>query len=233
MSGEDGLTIAIDGPAASGKSTTARGVAEALGYPHLNSGLLYRAVAWAALRDGWSDAEGKELERRVRDLEISLERRPPEYRLRLDGDLPGDELKSREVTRTSSKLARRRAVRDRVLEILRSAGRRGGLVCDGRDIGTVVFPGAELKVFLVASARERARRRLLEHGEPPTEEAVRREASRLEERDRADAGRDIAPLRPAEDAVEIDTTDLEPAQVVHRIVQMARQRESGQDLDGS
>lgn len=232
MSGREGLTIAIDGPAASGKSTTARGVAEALGYSHLNSGLLYRAVAWAALRDGWSDAGSAEMERRVAGLEISLERRPPEYRVRLGEDRPGEELKSRAVTRASSRLAREPAVRDRVLELLRAAGRRGGLVCDGRDIGTVVFPGADLKVFLVASARERARRRLLEHGESPTEDAIRREASRLEERDRADADRDIAPLRPAEDAVEIDTTDLEPGQVVHRIVKMARRREDGRDPSG-
>lgn len=220
-----GLRIAIDGPAASGKSTTARGVAEAMGYCHLNSGLLYRAVAWASLRGGWSEASPPELERRVEGLDVSLERRPPEFRVRLDGELPGEALRSREVTEASSRMARHRVVRDRVLDLLRAAGRRGGLVCDGRDIGTVVFPDAELKVFLLASARERARRRLLDHGEAPTPEAVRREASLLEERDRADAERDIAPLRRAEDAVEIDTTDLEPAQVVQRIVQMARERE--------
>lgn len=232
MTRERGLVIAIDGPAASGKSTTARGVAESLGYCHLNSGQLYRAVAWAALRDGWSGAGSETVATRVETLDIALERRPPAYRVLLDGHAPGDELKDREVTGLSSRLARHPAVRERVLGLLRRTGRRGGVVCDGRDIGTVVFPEAELKVFLVASPAERARRRLQEHGESPTEEALRRETDRLRERDRADMEREISPLRRAEDAVEIDTTDLQPGQVVQRIVRLARERGTEGDPDG-
>lgn len=230
-----GLIIAIDGPAASGKSTTARGVAEALDYSHLNSGQIYRAVAWAALRDGWSAADPGEVARRVEELALSLERRPPVFRVRLGGEIPGDELQSREVSRLSSRMARHPAVRERALGLLRAAGRAGGVVCDGRDIGTVVFPGADLKIFLVASPRERARRRLLDHGESPTDPALEREAEELRARDRSDVERDIAPLRRAEDALELDTTDLQPGEVVHRIVKLAREREEASgsgDLSG-
>lgn len=220
-----GIRIAIDGPAASGKTTTARSVAQELGYCHLNSGMLYRAVAWAALRDGWSDVRDEAgAARELDSLRMELVRSSPTFTVRVDGVDPGDELQTREVTRLSSELAKLEPVRRRVLRLLRDAGRSGGVVCDGRDIGTVVFPDAELKVFLVASPGERARRRLLDFGESPTPEQVRSEAARLRVRDEADRKRELSPLRRAADAVEIDTTDLEPQEVVHRIVTLARAR---------
>lgn len=222
--GGAGIRVAIDGPAASGKSTTARAVARELGYAHLNSGLLYRAVTWAALRGGWVDARGNEFAARVRALDLTLLRRDDEFVVEVDGERPGSELASRGVSSRVSDVAAREAVREAVLVELREAGRRGGVVCDGRDIGTVVFPDAELKVFLVATAEERARRRLLDYGEEPTERGIAAEAERLRERDEKDAGRDIAPLRKPDDAVEIDTTDLTPAAVVDRIVVLARER---------
>lgn len=228
--GRSGIRVAIDGPAASGKTTTARSVARTLDYCHLNSGMLYRAVAWAALAGGWSDADDPgEVARQLESLEMELVRSSPTFTVRVNGMDPGEELQSREVTRVSSRLAQLEPVRTRVLRLLRGAGRSGGVVCDGRDIGTVVFPDAELKVFLVASPRERARRRLLEFGEDPTPERLRREAARLRTRDEADRHRELSPLRRAPEAVEIDTTDLEPEEVVHRIVTLARARAAGRD----
>jgi cytidylate kinase len=110
------------------------------------------------------------------------------------------------------------------LNLLRAEGGRGGVVCDGRDIGTVVFPNAELKIFLIASAEERGRRRLLDHGLEVSDEAVRLEAARLAARDAADSSRSVSPLREAPDAVMVDTTEMDAGEVVRRIVSLARDR---------
>lgn len=222
--GKGGIRVAIDGPAASGKSTTARAVAERLGYAHLNSGLLYRAVTWAALEGGWLDADPEEFARRVEELDVAVRRRDGELVVEVDGRRPGEELTTRAVSSRVSDVAAREPSREAAVAELREAGRRGGVVCEGRDIGTVVFPDAELKVFLVASDEERARRRLLDYGERPTEERIAAEAERLRARDEKDAGRELAPLRRPDDAVDIDTTNLRPGEVVDRIVGLARER---------
>jgi cytidylate kinase len=212
--------IAIDGPAASGKSTTARRVAGRLGYAHLNSGLLYRAVAWVGLRDAWGQGRG-ELGRELARLDLEMEARPPSASVRVRGEEPGDELSAPQTAARASTVAARPEVRARVLEVLRSAGANGRVVCDGRDIGTVVFPEAELKVFLVADPVERARRRLRDHGEPETAERLDRAARELAARDERDASRELAPLRPAAESVLIDTTRMDPAEVVEEIVALA------------
>lgn len=219
------ITIAIDGPAASGKSSTAARVARALGYIHLNSGLLYRAITWAALEEVWpSDDAG--FDERLAGLEVELERVGPGFRVLVNGVDPGVSLVSPGTSSRVSQVSARRAVREKVLGLLEAEGGRGGVVCDGRDIGTVVFPDAELKVFLVASAEERGRRRLLDHDLEPTEEAVREEAERLSARDELDSSRAVAPLRRAPDAIELDTTEMSASEVVRRIVSLARDRES-------
>ncbi len=218
-----GITIAIDGPAASGKSTTAARVARALGYSHLNSGLLYRAITWAAVEEGWPSG-GSGFDRCLAELDIELERVGASYRVLVSGVDPGVNLVFPKTSARVSEVSARPAVRDRVVALLRAEGGRGSVVCDGRDIGTVVFPGAELKVFLVASAEERGRRRLLDHGIEPTEEAVRLEAGRLTARDTADSSRPLAPLREASDAIRVDTTDMSAVLVVRRIVSLARDR---------
>ncbi|MFQ5689688.1 MAG: (d)CMP kinase [Gemmatimonadota bacterium] len=218
-----GRVIAIDGPAGSGKSTTARGVAERLAFVHLNSGLLYRAITWLALRRGWRE-DDPDFGDRVERLHVEWERTGSELRVRLEGADPGPELHSREVSARVSGVARHPIVRRRVLAWLRQAAAKLDVVCDGRDIGTVVFPSAPLKVFLVASIDERARRRLLDLGEEPSEQRIGEEAQRLHARDVADSTRDLSPLRRAEDAVEIDTTDLSPEAVVGRIVELAKRR---------
>jgi len=217
------ITIAIDGPAASGKSTTAARVARALGYNHLNSGLLYRSITWAAIEHDWpSDEDG--FYRKLVGLRLELERVGSGYRVLVNGADPGVNLVSPGTSARVSEASARPAVRDRVLSLLRAEGGRGGVVCDGRDIGTVVFPDAELKIFLVASAEERGRRRLLDHGMEATDEAVKYEAARLAARDAADSSRSVAPLRQASDAVQVDTTEMGAGDVVQRIVSLALDR---------
>lgn len=230
------VTITIDGPAASGKSTAARGVARALGIGHVSTGLLYRAVTWAALEEGWIDAEPGEFGRRVRDVDVSLESVGPgggDYRVEVNGQQPGADLHDRAVSRRVSEVSARRAVREHVDRVVRREARRRSLVCDGRDMGTEVFPEADLKIFLVASAVERARRRLGDYGEEPTPESIAREAERIRARDEADSTRELSPLRKAEDAVEVDTTELAPEQVVEAILAEARRRAIPRRIEGA
>jgi cytidylate kinase len=218
--------VAIDGPAASGKSTTARRVADRLGFAHLNSGLIYRAVTWIALERGWDDST-PDFETNVRGLAIELLPTPGSLRVAVDGDDPGTALHAPRVAARVSAVSSVSAVRELALTHLRGAARERGLVCDGRDIGTAVFPDAEVKVFLVAAAEERARRRLSDLREPGTQTRVEEEVLRLRARDLADSTRTLSPLRCAADAVEIDTTRLTVEEVVDRILALCRSRGIG------
>jgi cytidylate kinase len=218
-----GRVIAIDGPAASGKSTTARQVADRLGFLHVNSGLFYRAITWAALREGLIGEEPG-LRRRVPELHIEPVVGSGFMDVRIEGETAVHELQGREVSAHVSTVSAYGFVRDRVLTLLRSAAELADVVCDGRDIGSVVFPDAALKIFLVADVRERARRRLLDYQADPSAQAISTEAERLAARDRADSTRERAPLIRAPDAVEIDTTNLAPDAVVARILDLAAER---------
>lgn len=218
-----GLVITIDGPAASGKTSTARRVAERLGYRHLDTGAMYRAVALKTLRAGWDPDCPEDLERlrcyldQMR-LEVRMVR--GEARIILEGEDVTASLRSPEATARASLVARIPEVRQCLVAHQRSWGEEGGVVVEGRDIGTVVFRDAELKVFLVASLEERARRRLRElaaHG-VASAEALEEQRLLLEERDRTDTSREIHPLRPAADALVLDTTELSVDQQVERVV---------------
>jgi len=222
--------VTLDGPAGSGKSTTARAVAERLGFLHLDSGALYRAVTLALLKGtgsgkgrpeaAWDDVTVAELEA----FDISLERDGGGFRVRVGRQYPEAQLRTPEVTERVSRVAKIPAVREWLLAAQRRTGLEGGVVADGRDMGTVVFPEAEVKVFLVADLEERARRRLAETlGDEAEREMVEAEARRLASRDREDAERTVAPLRPAPDAVELDTTDLTFEEQVERVVERVRE----------
>jgi 3-phosphoshikimate 1-carboxyvinyltransferase len=228
--------VTLDGPAGSGKSTTAREVARRLGFLHLDSGALYRAVTLALLeaeRSGegrpepeWDGVTVAELDA----FDIALERHEGGFRVRVGNRHPEAELRSAEVTERVSRVARIPAVRDWLLATQRHTARDGGVVADGRDMGTVVFPEAEVKIFLVADLEERARRRLAETREAGADaepEVLEAEARRLSDRDREDARRAVAPLRPAPDAVELDTTDLTFDEQVDRVVERVRAVEAG------
>lgn len=225
----DGIVVAIDGPAGSGKSSTAKAAAAALGYRHLDSGAFYRAITLAALRAGIAPERWHSLAPAELDA-LGVEGVPAErgYRMTVRGEDVGEAIRSPEVNAHVSRMAAVPAVREWLMGALRGAGARGGLVADGRDIGTVVFPDAELKVYLVCAPEERARRRLREQGAADlSADAVRAEAERLEGRDRIDSTRAVAPLSQASDAVLLDTTALDFGEQVEAIVRLARERVGG------
>jgi 3-phosphoshikimate 1-carboxyvinyltransferase len=202
--------ITLDGPAGSGKSTTAREVAQRLGFKHLDSGALYRALTFALLTSGipeetWPDLSPEELDQ----FPIHLQASEGRLLVLLGDRILEDELRTPEVTSRVSPLSALPAVRSWLLEAQRRAGNRGGLVADGRDMGTVVFPGADVKIFLTAKLEERARRRFLEReGREPDREELAVEAARIQERDARDSARAVAPLRKPEDSMEVDTSSL-------------------------
>jgi cytidylate kinase len=213
------MIIAIDGPAGSGKSTVARGVARRLGFTYLDSGALYRAVTLAALESGADLDDGPALGRLAEAAEIELrERRHDNVHVTLDGRDVSEEIREPTVTGASSRVAAHREVRAALLAKQRKLIAKGNYVVEGRDIGTVVAPDAPIKAFLTADPAERARRRAAElqrRGLEAEAEEVRRA---IEQRDLLDSTRSAAPLRTADDAVVIDTTTLGPDEVVDRVV---------------
>jgi cytidylate kinase len=217
------MIIAIDGPAGSGKSSTAKAVAKRLGFQHLDSGAFYRAITCAALSRGippsaWPDLDANALN----ELDVHARSAAHGFEFFADGRSITADIRAPEVNANVSQMAAVPAVREWLLDQLRAAGRAGDLVADGRDIGTVVFPHADLKVFLIAQSETRAKRRLAEMGNrAPTLVDVQNEVDRLGKRDRMDSSREIAPLRQAEDAVFIDTTGLTFEEQVERIVELA------------
>ena len=217
------MIVTIDGPAGSGKSSTARAVAERLGWRHLDSGAFYRALTFAALRAGIPDAQWDELDgARLDDLAVHACPAEQGWRLCAGPDDVTEEIRSPAVNAHVSQMARVPAVRYWLLGRLRAAADHCDLVTDGRDMGTVVFPTAELKIFLVADPRERARRRLLEQGHAaPSPAEIDAEVERLSARDRIDSSRDVAPLLQPPDAVVIDTTALSFDEQVETVVTLA------------
>jgi len=228
--------IAIDGPAASGKSSTAALVARRLGWAHLDSGALYRALTLAALdnirdagsgkRDTWS---GQMIVGLAEDLPVRLVLVGDEFKPEVAGVDVEEEIRSERVTRRVSAVAAIPEVRTWVNARQReaAAAHPSGVVVDGRDIGTVVFPDAPVKVFLTATPDERARRRLSQRGGAAAPGDVRRESQALAARDEADATRPVAPLKPAADAVLLDSTALTLEEQVRVVVELARRRLPG------
>ncbi|MDF1502049.1 (d)CMP kinase [Roseisolibacter sp. H3M3-2] len=218
------LVVAIDGPAASGKSSTAHWVAERLGYRHVDSGALYRALTLLATReagpsDGWTGERLAALADRVR-----LDAVPGGFEPTIDGAPAGDGIRGAEVTRCVSLVAQMPAVRGWVNARVREAAEGRSVVVDGRDIGTVVFPEAPLKIFLVADPWERARRRLVQRlGRRPADAEIAEETERLVQRDAKDATQTVQ----AKDAILLDTTYLTQAEQVDRIVALTRALERG------
>lgn len=207
------MIVAIDGPAGSGKSTVALALARRLGFRHLDTGAMYRALTWLALRDDLDVDDGDVLAKLAREHPVTF---GADGRVEIDGEDVTDGIRTPEIDRLVPVVARHSRVREVMRERQRALGSFGDAVIEGRDIGTVVAPAAEVKVFLIASEGERARRREAER--PGTEPGTLTAELRLRDE------RDAENTRPADDAVVLDTTDLDVDQVVSRIAALVEDR---------
>lgn len=215
------LIVAIDGPSGAGKGTVSRGVAARLGYRHIDTGAMYRALAWKAGHDGIDLLNESEVaalgDRAVFDVEGG--------RIRIDGHDVASAIRTPEMDKAAAAVARHPAVRRVLVARQRSYGESGGVVMEGRDIGTVVFPGADVKIYLDASPEERARRRAADVAHSSSKNAQLSDvATALADRDRSDSTRAASPLSVAADAVLIDTTGLSVDAVIDRVLALVADR---------
>jgi cytidylate kinase len=218
------INIAIDGPAAAGKSTVAKMIAKRLSYIYIDTGAMYRALTYRALQQGIDLGDEQALISLLKDTYIELRPSHEGQLVLVNGEDVTNVIRSKEVTNAVSLVAKHRLVREEMVARQRALAQNGGVVMDGRDIGTHVLPNAEVKVFLKASVEERARRRHKENiarGFPSDLETLKKEIAR---RDQLDSEREVAPLKKAEDAIEIDTTSLSIEEVVERIMEIVNER---------
>lgn len=215
---EKGLQVAIDGPASSGKSTVAKIIAKRFGYVYCDTGAMYRSVTWAALKNGIAVSDTKDVIELAHQIKITFEPGEPDQRVFVDGHEVTKDIRTEQIAANVSAVAAIPEVREQMVEQQRQIAQAGGIVMDGRDIGTTVLPNAQVKVFLVASAHERARRRYEENLQKglATQSLAELEAA-IKLRDQKDSTRKVSPLTQAKDAILIDTTSLTIDQVVDEI----------------
>jgi len=218
------LIIAIDGPVGSGKSTLARRVAALMGYVYIDTGAMYRSVALKALRRGVPLEAAEQLTALASETRIDLRVENEAQRVILDGEDVTAPIRTPEVAQAASKVALVPGVRKVLVAEQRRAGERGGVVMEGRDIGSVVFPDAQLKIFLTASPEVRAERRWREHQQKGDSIDLARTLGEIQERDRRDRERSNSPLVRAPDAVVVDSTAMEPEEVARLVVMLATEK---------
>jgi cytidylate kinase len=218
------LIVAIDGPSGAGKSTIGRLLAERLGYVNIDTGAMFRAVALMAGRSGVNLEDDAALTALCAGLSIDFDRTGGSCRVLVNGEDVSAFIRSPEISLLTSAVSTKKTVRDHLLALQRKMGAEGGVVLEGRDIGTVVFPRAEAKFFLTASAEKRGKRRYLELKEKGEETTLEQTMAEVRQRDEQDLRREYAPLRRAADAVEIDSTELSLDQVLDRMEAVVRER---------
>lgn len=219
------LIVAIDGPSGAGKGTVARALAKRLGYRHLDTGAMYRAVAWKAVHDGLSLDDENAVARLAEKATLEVDGAG----VRIDGHAVTSAIRTAEIDRAAAATARLPQVRAELVARQRRAGANGGIVMEGRDVGTVVFPNADVKIYLDASPEERARRRAADPAHGVGKQAALADvASELQARDLSDSTRAASPLAKAPDAILVDTTKLTIDQVVERVMELVEEAISRQ-----
>lgn len=223
----DRINVAIDGPAGAGKSTVARLVAQKLSYIYVDTGAMYRAITWYMIREGIPAEDHEQVDHRVRDLVIELIPEQDVQKVLINGEDVTPHIRSLQVSGQVSQYSKIKGVRSRLSHLQRQMALRKGVVMDGRDIGTTVLPDAEVKIFMTASVEERALRRYKELKDTETVTLQQLEHD-IAARDRLDEGREISPLRRAEDAILLDTTYMDIQQAVEAIVSHCRSHVDGE-----
>lgn len=218
------VSVAIDGPAGAGKSTIARQAAKMMGYIYVDTGALYRAIGLFALKNGVDLCQRNQVEQMLSNVQIELVFLEGEQHVFLCGTDVSQEIRTPEVSMAASQVSAIPAVRDFLFDLQRDMAKKHSVIMDGRDIGTVVLPHAQVKIFLTASPEERARRRFEELKQKGSQSSYEEVLKDLKQRDYQDSHREIAPLRPAEDAIEVDTTGLSLQQSVDRIIMLIKER---------
>lgn len=218
------ISIAIDGPAGAGKSTVAKIVAEKMSYIYVDTGAMYRALTYKALAENVNIQNDQELADLLSHTNIQLSPSEKRQLVIVDGIDVTDVIREDKVTNTVSTVAAHRLVREKMVKQQKALGQAGGVVMDGRDIGTEVLPNAELKVFLVASVEVRAERRHLENIQKGYSSDLEKLKKEISLRDQQDSEREFSPLRKADDAIEIDTSSLSITEVADQIYQLANER---------
>ncbi len=218
------LVVTIDGPAASGKSTTARTVARRLGYKYLDTGAMYRAIGLKALRTGVDVEDATAMGALARDTDVDVKTLSSGTRVLLDGVDVTDDLRSPDVSAAASAVAALGPVRERMVEIQRMVGAEGAIVAEGRDIGSVVFPDAEVKIYLDADLTTRAKRRKRELNGRGTDVELGKVERDIRSRDRSDSNRSHSPLVVPEGAVIVDTTHLTIEEQIEEVLREVRLR---------
>ncbi|MBR4702285.1 MAG: (d)CMP kinase [Oscillospiraceae bacterium] len=221
------IRVAIDGPGGAGKSTMAKALSRACGLHYVDTGAIYRTVGLAALRAGLEPSDGEGVPALLGKLDVQVQYEGEEQHMLLNGEDVTGMIRTPEISAAASAVSALPEVRAFLLQTQRDLAAKGGVVMDGRDIGTVVLPEAELKVFLTASPEERARRRFLELREKGIDQPYEEVLREMNERDRRDSTRAVAPLRPAENAVLLDSSELTPEQVLERLVSLVREKSEG------
>ncbi len=220
------MIIAIDGPSGAGKSTLAKRLARELGFTYMDTGALYRALALQVLRQGVDLADDARMAELLSSTAIDLREERGKLMVLMDGQDVAGAIRTPEVSQMASKASALTSVRARLLELQRDLGKRGSVVAEGRDIGTVVFPDAEVKIFLDASVGERARRRYQELRAAGRSAQLEETLREMEERDKRDSERDLAPLCQAADAVRVDSSAADAEQVAAIVLELVNQRKT-------
>lgn len=215
------IKIAIDGPAGAGKSTVARMVARELDYVYVDTGAMYRAVTWYLKQNGIQPDNREALSASLRDLRLELKPAADGQQVWVNGREVSGWIRTPEITQAVPQVAQLPEVRELLTRIQKQLSEHGGIIMDGRDIGTTVLPDAELKIYLTASVEERAARRYQELAEAGVDVSLEQLKKDIAERDRIDREREVSPLRKADDAVEIDSTNLRIDEVVARIAALS------------